>query len=140
MKQVRFIAIASMILVLLAITYSFFQPLINSKSFKETEPVVNVPPPPVIKETQYPEGKVLYEQNCQVCHPKFKTHNWVKGFTERGQWTIRENLYQYIRDPDAFVKKDPYAKALREAFGAAKPSFPHLTDHQIDQIVNYMEE
>ncbi|HEY0750436.1 MAG TPA: cytochrome c [Chitinophagaceae bacterium] len=129
-----------MILVLLAIIYSFFQPLITSKSFKETKTVVNVPSTSVLKETQFPEGKALFEEHCQVCHAKGKTDNLLKGFTERGPWTVRENLYQYIRDPDAFVKKDSYAKALREAFGAAKPSFPHLTDYQIDQIVNYAEE
>lgn len=140
MSQGRYIAIASMILVLLAISYSIFQPLINSKFFTEPEPVVSSPPPPVIKETQYPEGKVLFQQNCQACHAKFKTHYLLKGFTKRGPWTVRENIYEYIRDPDAFVKKDPYAKALKEEFGSAKPAFPHLTDHQIDQIVNYAEK
>ena len=61
------------------------------------------------------------------------------GFEERGPWGERENVYQWIKNPQEFMKMNEYAKELREVYsGNMMMSFPNLTNEEIDEIINYI--
>jgi mono/diheme cytochrome c family protein len=86
------------------------------------------------------EGKQLFQQNCQTCHALDKklTGPALRGFTSRGPWGDKQNIYDWVHNPSAFKEKDPYAKALVLEYSTVMPAFPALTDLQIDAIVDYI--
>jgi cytochrome c2 len=85
-------------------------------------------------------GKILFFQKCATCHNLFKdqTGPSLIGFEERGPWSDRQNLYLWIRHPSAFMKKNPYARKLKEMYGSMMTAFPDLSDDEIDNIVAYI--
>ena len=85
--------------------------------------------------------KQLFMTNCASCHIIGK--NFVGPslcrFEERGPWGERENVYQWIKNPQGFMKVNEYAKELREIYsGNMMMSFPNLTNEEIDEIINYI--
>jgi cytochrome c1 len=54
------------------------------------------------------------------------------------RWADRKRLYEWIRNPEAFMKKDTYTNELRKQYGSMMQAFPTLTDDEIDAIVNYI--
>jgi cytochrome c1 len=86
------------------------------------------------------KGKNLFLSNCASCHNIFKdaTGPKLNGVIENEQWSDRKQLYKWIRNPEAFMKNDPYTKELKERFGSIMTAFPNLTDEEIDSIVEYI--
>ncbi|MEQ1677439.1 MAG: cytochrome C, partial [Chitinophagaceae bacterium] len=61
------------------------------------------------------------------------------GFTERGPWTNRKNVYEWIRNPAAFMSKNEYTKQLKEMYnGTMMTAFPDMTNDEIDAICDYI--
>ena len=87
------------------------------------------------------EGKTLFQQNCQSCHALDKklTGPALRGFTSRGPWGNREEIYKWIHNPAAYIQNDPYTQGLKNEYGAIMQAFPQLTNPQIDAIVEYIE-
>ena len=85
-------------------------------------------------------GKTLFQSKCASCHSVFKdmTGPALQGFEERGPWSDRNKLYSWIRNPEAFMKSDPYTKALKSKYGAMMSSFPNITNEEIDAIVAFL--
>lgn len=85
------------------------------------------------------EGKTLFQQNCQSCHSLDKplTGPALRGFSSRGPWGDREEIYKWVKNPAAYMANDPYTKGLQQQFGSIMPAFPQLTTAQIDAIVEY---
>lgn len=85
-------------------------------------------------------GKALFIQKCAACHHVFKdgTGPALAGFEERGLWADREKLYDWLRNPSAFMKKDPYTRSLKTKFGSVMTAFPDLRNEEIDAIVEYI--
>jgi mono/diheme cytochrome c family protein len=86
------------------------------------------------------DGKQLFQQNCQTCHALDKnlTGPALRGFTSKGPWTDRQNIYEWIKNPAAFIAKDDYARALKDQYGVIMQAFPQLSNEQIDAIVDYV--
>jgi len=86
------------------------------------------------------EGKTLFQQNCQTCHALDKqlTGPALRGFTERGPWGDKENIYKWIHNPAAFMATDKYTQDLKNQYGSIMQAFPALTNQQIDAIVEYI--
>lgn len=86
------------------------------------------------------KGKILFMQKCATCHSLFKdqTGPSIIGFEERGPWGNRQNLYDWIRNPSAFMKKNAYARELKEKYGSMMTGFPDISDEEIDNIVAYI--
>ncbi|MBA2330612.1 MAG: c-type cytochrome [Flavisolibacter sp.] len=86
------------------------------------------------------DGKQLFQQNCQTCHALDKklTGPALRGFTTKGPWTDRQNIYDWIHNPAAFIAKDDYARALKDEYGVVMQAFPQLSNEQIDAIVDYV--
>lgn len=86
------------------------------------------------------EGKQLFQANCQTCHSLDKTLTGppLRGFTERGPWADKQNIYDWIHNPSAFMAKDAYTQGLKAQYGSVMQGFPALTNAQIDAIVEYI--
>lgn len=87
------------------------------------------------------EGKTLFQQNCQSCHALDKklTGPALRGFTARGPWGDREEIYKWVHNPAAYIQGNQYTQALKNEYGAIMQAFPQLTNQQIDAIVEYIE-
>ncbi|TCJ13120.1 cytochrome c [Flaviaesturariibacter flavus] len=86
-------------------------------------------------------GKTLFAANCAACHSldKALTGPALRGFTSRGPWADRKQLYAWVHNPSAFMAKDPYTKGLQQQFGAIMTAFPQLSEKDIDQIADFVE-
>jgi hypothetical protein len=86
------------------------------------------------------DGKALYQSNCAVCHALDKrlTGPPLRGFTARGPWGDKQNIYDWVHNPAAFIAKDPYTQGLKAEYGLIMQAFPDLTNEQIDAIVDYI--
>lgn len=79
--------------------------------------------------------------NCGSCHilGVNSTGPSLCGFESREPWIERENVYQWIRNPQEFMKKNKYALELKETYsGRIMTTFPNLTTEEIDEIINYI--
>jgi len=86
------------------------------------------------------DGKQLFQQNCQTCHALDKelTGPPLRGFMSRGPWGEKQNIYDWVHNPAAFMQKDPYTQGLKAQYGVIMQAFPDLSDAQIDAIVEYV--
>lgn len=86
------------------------------------------------------DGKALFVSKCQTCHNIFKdmTGPALGGFEERGPWSDRKQLYDWIRNPETYMATSEYAQGLKTRFGSIMQATPSLKDEEIDAIVNYI--
>ena len=138
MKEIKYILHA--FLLLLAILTVF----ICLKAFYSTQkqvPQIVLTGQQTIESNFYSKGKQLFQSKCAACHilARHATGPDLCGFESRGPWTERENIYQWIKNPVEFMKKDPYTRDLRAGLGGLMmPAFPELTNADIDEIINYI--
>ena len=88
------------------------------------------------------EGKQIFQQNCQTCHnlDKDGTGPHLRGVEERGPWAeSRANLHKWVHNPGAFIPTTPYTQALHNTFGQIMPSFPQLSEKEIDAIFDWIK-
>lgn len=87
-------------------------------------------------------GKTIFEQTCASCHKidNDLTGPALIGFRNRGPWKDRENYYQWMHNPAAFMAKDSYTQCLKCKYGAAHPAFPSLSPAALDSIANYVDD
>ena len=85
-------------------------------------------------------GKTLFMANCASCHNIFKdgTGPSLLGFEDRGPWGDRIKIYEWIKNPASFMRKDSYTRELKERFGSLMTAFPSLTHQEIDAIAAYI--
>lgn len=88
------------------------------------------------------KGKSLFQVNCASCHSLFKdmTGPGLLGFEDRGSWSDRSKLYEWIKNPGAFMKKNKYTRELKTKYGSVMTAFPDLTENEIDAIVEYINQ
>ena len=88
-------------------------------------------------------GQQLFQNNCASCHNPLKkgTGPALKGFTARGPWGDKKNIYDWVHNPAAFMAKDAYTASLKGEYGGiVMQGFPSLTEAEIDAIVKYVNE
>ena len=89
----------------------------------------------------YSKGKLLFQSKCGACHVLGRnfTGPSLCGLESRGPWSERQNVYQWVRNPMEFMKKNQYTKQLKEDFGGVTmTAFPDLSKEDIDEIINYI--
>lgn len=89
------------------------------------------------------DGKAIFQDNCASCHSVFKdlTGPALGGVTTRGPWTDRKKLYDWVHNPAAFLKTDPYTQGLKAKFGGVvMTAFNNLSEKEIDAVVDYVEK
>jgi mono/diheme cytochrome c family protein len=87
-------------------------------------------------------GQQIFQQNCQTCHnlDKDGTGPHLRGVEERGPWAeSRQNLHKWVHNPGAFIPTTPYTQELHKTFGQIMPSFPQLSDADIDAIFDWIK-
>lgn len=99
---------------------------------------------PVLSQGNPDEGKVLFNNNCAVCHAKdMKTKATgpaLAGFQDRWASFPPEDLTAWIRNSQLLVSKGhPRASELWKEWGpTVMTSFPNLTDGQIESLEAYI--
>jgi cytochrome c551/c552 len=85
-------------------------------------------------------GQQIYQQNCQSCHALDKVISGpaLRGVEERGPWTERANLIKWVKNPAAFIPTTPYTQELQKTYGQIMPSFPALSDADINAIFDWI--
>ena len=89
------------------------------------------------------DGKAIFSANCATCHAldKVITGPALRGVNERGPWTNRANLHKWVHNPAAFIPTTEYTKNLAASMnGQIMPSFPQLSEKDIDAIFDYIEK
>jgi cytochrome c2 len=87
------------------------------------------------------KGKALFMGKCASCHNIFKdlTGPRLAGFRERGPWADIKNVYAWIRNPQAFMKKNEYTRNLKDQFsGGMMTAFSDMSNQDIDAIIEYI--
>lgn len=136
MNQIKYLIYSVLILICLAFGFLIYS------SFSETKPatlIVNKIQQNTIA-TSEPLGKKIFQQNCQSCHALDKKLSGpaLRGLTERGPWTNRANIYKWIHNPAAFMVTNLYARELQKEYGQIMPPFNHLSEKDIDAIIDYI--
>lgn len=145
MSQIKYLINACLILGISFVSYSAFQSLYSVPLVKEKIAeglwCGTVSPIEATANTANTEGKKLFQQNCQTCHALDKTLTGpaLRGFTERGPWNKKVNIYKWIKNPAAFMVNNKYTQNLKRQYGVIMPAFM-LSNNQVDAIVAYISE
>lgn len=96
----------------------------------------------IILSSSAAKGKTLFQSQCASCHALFKHIEGLAllGIEDRGPWSDRRQLLKWIQNPEAFMKANAYAKALKEKFKTSMPSFPYMTLENVNAIADYLKE
>lgn len=140
MNQGKYLVYAFLILTSIAIGYFAIGKFTNSQSVSN--------PPAIIDNIELSDsgsiknydGKNLFNANCASCHNVFKntTGPALGGFEERGPWNDKKNIYEFIKSPEKFEKKNKYLKSLVKEYGSNHLRFEFLSNEKIDAIVRYI--
>lgn len=145
MNQIKHLLFACLVLVCIVLGFVFVRTISSAKPAASTYgvPFDDFPASPADSvPANLAKGQRLFSKNCGSCHALHKDISApaLHGVTGRGPWGNRKNLYSWVRDPMSFLaKRDPYTKRLKEEYGYVMTAFPHLTDDDIDAIINYVE-
>jgi len=143
-RQVLYITYAHLLLAIVAggivfiqkISSTSFSKQVQEESISKTEELAIALSPAAAA------GKSLFLSKCQSCHVPGKKMIGpdLIGFTSRGPWSDRKNVYAWLRNPQAFIEKNEYTRnLLKEYSGTIMTPFPSLKESEIDQIVAYLE-
>jgi cytochrome c551/c552 len=86
-------------------------------------------------------GQQIFQQNCQTCHALDKnlTGPALRGVEERGPWGERANLVKWVHNPSAFIPTTPYTQELFNTYKQTMPSFPQLSEEDINAIFDWIK-
>jgi len=89
---------------------------------------------------KYADGKILFQNKCAACHAVLIdiTGPALAGVTERGPWTNRKNIYDFLKNPMKFRPSDKYMQELRKKYPVAHPIFL-MDDKGVDAILRYID-
>jgi mono/diheme cytochrome c family protein len=144
MEQIKYILYSVLILAGTALTYAVMKPVFQSEWVAAPATVVDGDTAPAKAATvKNTAGKNLFSANCQTCHAIAKdlTGPALANVESKGPWTNRENLVKWVKNPAAFIPTTPYTTALAAQYnGQVMPSFPQLSNQEINQIFDYISE
>lgn len=125
------------------IGYYFIDKIVSAETFSHNHPEFAENktefPKPAMSETAA-FGKILFNSKCASCHRVIGIIDGpgLFGFEERGPWSDRNKLYEWVRNPVKFMKSDPYTKSLKERYGSMMQSFTDIKKGEVDAIVDYI--
>jgi mono/diheme cytochrome c family protein len=83
-------------------------------------------------------GEQLFRTNCSQCHLPNKDFVGPALAGVESRWKSKELLYEFIKNSQAVINKDEYAKALFIKWKqTAMLPYPQLSDADIDAILSY---
>lgn len=146
MSQIKYLVNAFLLLLLFATIYVFFDKFLSTEIIDRHPAVVTIDPNVPTNTTtitRNSEGHNLFLANCATCHALDKIIEGpdLRTVETRGPWVERRNLLAWVRDPSGTANKFEYTKLLIQSFnGDLMPSFPNLTDAEINAIFDYIKE
>lgn len=141
-SQANYIVHASLILSLCAGIFFFVNKFPVEVRSQCKTPVYYVTSDTAILSDSAEAGKLIFNMMCASCHTLFKdaTGPNLVGFTERGPWSRRQNVYDWIHNVPAFMSRNNYARELKKKYGPVMTSFPDMSTEVIDAICAYLTE
>ncbi|HET6993532.1 MAG TPA: cytochrome c [Chitinophagaceae bacterium] len=140
-RQISYITTAHLILAAIATGYFIFSTISTTKEQGTGSlPIDNEPNSTAPMSQRAAYGKTLFLSKCASCHNIFRdaTGPPFLNMIENPQWSDRQQLYKWIRNPEEFMKTNAYTRELKKTYGAMMMSFPDITDDEIDAIVEYV--
>ncbi len=85
-------------------------------------------------------GKKVFINNCIQCHAIAQDKNGPALAGSMQRWNNdTAKLASYIRNSQEVIKTDPYAQKLyKDWSNMVMPAFPHLSDGEIKDILEYI--
>ena len=141
-KQVAYITQAHLILVALAAGFWIVSKIPSSTDLDHNDSFISTLNSPALLSPQAEKGKTLFMAKCASCHNilQIATGPKLADVLKRGPWSDRKQLYEWIRNPEAFMKNNAYVQALRKEYGIVMMGFSNITDEEIDEIMSYISE
>ena len=118
------------------------RPIPNTYTSVDSDVVGN----PKKNDEPYQRGKILFKNNCAVCHNRNMkddlTGPALGGVTARWSNYPQEDLHRWIRNSPAMVEEEhPYGKKIwKEWNQTTMPAFPNLADEEIADMLYFIEE
>jgi mono/diheme cytochrome c family protein len=144
MEQIKYVLYSVLILVGAALTCAVMKPIVSyhpaATPQNRSDAEGKQAGPPLVKNIA---GKNLFAANCGTCHSLTKqlTGPALANVEERGPWTKRETLLQWLNNPAGFIPTTPYTQQLAAQYnGQVMPAFPQLSDAEKNQIFDYIRE
>lgn len=90
-------------------------------------------------DAKYQAGRSLYITNCATCHNlRYELTGPALQNVEQ-RWKDKALLYAFIRNSQAVIAKDAYAKDLYNRYNKVEMTqFAWLKDEEIDQLLHYI--
>lgn len=113
--------------------------LISCVENKQPNVLNNTKNADIANDAKYDAGRSLYITNCATCHSlKYElTGPALKDVEER--WKDKALLYAFIRNSQAVIAKDTYAKDLYNHYNKVEMTqFAWLKDEEITQLLHYI--
>ena len=138
MNQQRYIVFAVLILFVATVIYFSIKKFTVGKDIKTPQTIIDYEKQTDTLPRNQLDGKMLFYRSCAPCHSIFKdlTGPALVGINER--WPDKKKLYEFIKRPFPFFKKDSYVKKLVAKYGVLTPGFD-IKDDEIDAIFRYIE-
>lgn len=147
MGQLKYLASAGMIIVLMFVCIAVFRKLTEApwitslENEKYSEAFCGTTSPDTMASSS--EGGQIFRANCATCHALDKVLSGpaLRGVMERGPWKENEkNFVKWVRNPAAFVPTTSYTLELQKQYGQIMPSFSHLPEQDIWAIRDYLRQ
>jgi cytochrome c2 len=142
-RQVGYIAYAYLLVTGIALSCIVISKIpLGSFEEKHEDVIDGTPNPPIITNSFYKghDGKRLFQSKCAACHNIFKDLTGPRLGTAfyKEPWTDRQQLYKWIRNPEAFMKTNTYTRELKKQYGSVMTAFTDITDDEIEAIVSFI--
>lgn len=90
---------------------------------------------------QYKDGKIIFQNKCAACHILGieATGPNLIGFRERGPWSDKKKIFDYLTDPNKFLKNNSskYVIDLYKSTPVNHPVFL-VSEQEVDALIHYL--
>jgi cytochrome c2 len=141
-RQANYIISAHLLLATLTAGVLFVKSISSTELWPQKQEAFcgTVSPTAAVLSETAAKGKTLFMSRCASCHSIFKdaTGPGLLGFQNRGPWSDSNKLYEWIKNPSEFMKKDPYTRELKKQYGTVMTGFPDITRDEVDAIADFL--
>jgi cytochrome c2 len=140
-KEVNYI-LQGFLLMLLVVGAIAFSRFLLTARVDSAEATVNASPPSRRVIVLNTTGKALFNNNCEACHSVWKEVEGPSIFTIEQRIPDKRLLYDWIRNSSAVLKSgNKYFNSLVSKYnGVRMTDFPHLTDEDVTDILEYIRQ
>jgi cytochrome c1 len=139
MDQRKYIISAMLLLVIGGLIYLGLKKNTQSKDVENSYRIIDNNVVDTLTGSQR-NGEILYMDNCASCHGGFRKADdpglLFAGMESR--WPDKKELFAFIRNPEEVMKRNVYARELKNKYGAAMTAFPNLSNEEIQNILDYI--